>query len=64
MKILFNYTYPDILMGGKKVHRLFSINEGGPVNSFGIVIGTNVFDIRIFGHAWIWNPGKGWRKRI
>lgn len=63
MKIQFNTTVPDILIGGKKVVRWVAINEGGTVNSFGLVIGRGVFDVRLFGYAFIWQPKRGLRMR-
>lgn len=38
--------------------------EGGHTMLPGIVLSKDVFDVRLFGHAWIWNRSNGWRKRL
>lgn len=41
-----------------------SILEGGHIMLCGLVISKQIIDIRLFGHAWIWNRGLGWNKRL
>lgn len=47
----------------KKGQWRFSIWEGANAFYPGLVIGPRVFDIRIFGFAWVWQRGLGWKLR-
>lgn len=60
----FGFFGTGIVVNISKKKCYLQVFEGGHTFLPGLVISRDVFDIRLFGSAWIWNRGRGWEHRL